>query len=314
MVFPKETENKAIFIRKVIKIFTMEISYQLNDSSKISLILLEYSVTMKKERLDKLLVDKGLVESREIAQRLIMSGVVFVDNQKVTKAGTKVKVDSHIYIKEKPKYVSRGGYKLEKGLKVFSPDIKDKICLDIGASTGGFTDCLLQHGAKKVYAVDVGTNQLHEKLRKDPRVISLEKTNARYLSEREIPEKIDFIVSDVSFISVLKILPVLCDLLKDGAEGIVLIKPQFELSKEKVKGGVVKDKKLHFEAIKKVINGLEESCYSVLDIDFSETWGPEGNIEFLAYIKKEKNKSSINDEKIKEVIEKAHEKFKQTRG
>ena len=266
---------------------------------------------MKKERLDKLLVDKGLVESREKAQRIIMSGVVFVNGQKITKPGTKIKTDSQIYIKEKPKYVSRGGYKLEKGIKVFKPDIKDKICLDIGASTGGFTDCLLQYGAKKVYAVDVGTNQLHEKLRKNPRVISLEKTNARYLTEKEIPEKIDFIVSDVSFISILKILPNLCNLLKEEAQGIILIKPQFELSKEKVKGGVVKDKQLHIEAIKKVIKGLEESCYSVIDIDFSETWGPEGNIEFLAYIKKDKEKNLIKPEKITYIVNQAHKKFEE---
>ncbi len=271
----------------------------------------------KKERLDKLLVEKGLVESREKAQRLIMSGVVFVNNQKIDKAGTKVPIDSNIYIKEKERYVSRGGYKLEKGLNVFKPDVKEKICIDIGSSTGGFTDCLLQHGAKKVYAVDVGTNQLHEKLRKDERVVVLEKTNARYLTEKEIPEKIDFFVSDVSFISILKILPNLCPLIKDYAEGIILIKPQFELSKEEVKGGVVRDKSLHKKAIKKVIESLENSCYCVKDISFSETWGPEGNIEFLAYVIKKKEdencntlRKKISDEKIKEVIDEAHEKFK----
>ncbi len=271
----------------------------------------------KKERLDKLLVEKGLVESREKAQRLIMSGVVFVNNQKIDKAGTKVPIDSNIYIKEKERYVSRGGYKLEKGLNVFKPDVKGKVCIDIGSSTGGFTDCLLQHGAKKVYAVDVGKNQLHEKLRKDERVVVLEKTNARYLTEKEIPEKIDFFVSDVSFISILKILPNLCLLIKDYAEGIILIKPQFELSKEEVKGGVVKDKSLHKKAIKKVIEGLENSCYCVKDISFSETWGPEGNIEFLAYVIKKKNedcdtlRKKISDEKIEEVIEEAHKKFKE---
>ncbi len=269
---------------------------------------------MKKERLDKLLVDRGLVESREKAQRLIMSGVVYVDSQKITKAGTKVKKDADIFIKEKPRYVSRGGFKLEKGIRVFKPDIVGKVCLDIGASTGGFTDCLLQHGAKKVYAVDVGKNQLHEKLRNDPRVVSLEKTNARHLTEREIPEKVDFVVSDVSFISVLKILPNICELIKDDAEGIILIKPQFELSKEEVKGGVVKDKKLHEKAIKKVIDGLESSCYTVIDIDFSETWGPEGNIEFLAYIRKGKGKGNVDENKIKKVVEEAHKKFKEVKN
>ncbi|NPA51725.1 MAG: TlyA family RNA methyltransferase [Aquificae bacterium] len=269
---------------------------------------------MKKERIDKLLVDRGLVESRELAQRLIMSGAVYVDNQKITKAGTKVSIDSNIELKEKPKFVSRGGFKLEKGIKAFQPAIDGKTCLDIGASTGGFTDCLLQYGAKKVYAVDVGKHQLHEKLKLNPKVVSLEKTNARYLSEKEIPEKVDFVVCDVSFISVLKILPNICNLLKDGAYGIVLIKPQFELSKKKVKGGVVKDKHLHIEAIKKVIEGLEESCYTVLDIDFSETWGPEGNIEFLIYIKKGKENKTVNEEKVYNTVEKAHQKYKQTRG
>ncbi len=269
---------------------------------------------MRKERLDKVLVDRGLVESREKAQRLIMSGVVFVDGQKITKAGTKIPIDSNISIKEKPKYVSRGGFKLEKGLKVFNPNVKGKVCLDIGASTGGFTDCLLQHGAKKVYAVDVGKNQLHEKLREDPRVISLEKTNARYLTQKEIPEKIDFLVCDVSFISVTKILPKICNLLKENSEGIILIKPQFELSKAEVKGGVVKDKKLHEKAIKKVIDSLENSCYSVIGIDFSETWGPEGNIEFIAYIRKDGKKGEISESEIKKVVEKAHKKFKEVKN
>ena len=268
----------------------------------------------KKERIDKLLVDKGFVESREKAQRLIMSGVVFVNGNRVDKPGTKVKTDAQIYIKEKEKYVSRGGYKLEKGIEVFKPEIKGKICIDIGSSTGGFTDCLLQHGAKKVYAVDVGTYQLHEKLRKDPRVVLLEKTNARYLTKKEIPENIQFFVSDVSFISILKILPNICDLIEDGSEGIILIKPQFELSKKEVKGGVVKDPNLHRKAIKKVIHGLEESCYCVKDITFSETWGPEGNMEFLAYVQKKDDNSQcrgkITDEKIDYVVERAHEKFR----
>jgi len=213
---------------------------------------------MKKERLDKLLVEKGLVESREKAQRLIMAGVVFVNRQKVDKPGTKVKTDSDIQIKKKEKYVSRGGYKLEKGLKVFGVDPSGLVCLDIGASTGGFTDCLLQYGAKKVYAVDVGKNQLHEKLRNDERVVVLEKTNARYLTEEHIPEPVEFFVSDVSFISILKILPAICSLIKEGAKGIILIKPQFELSREEVKGGVVKEPFLHEKAIKKVIDGLEK--------------------------------------------------------
>jgi len=272
----------------------------------------------KKERIDKLLVEKGFVESREKAQRLIMSGVVFVNKQKVDKPGTKVPIDADIFVKQKEKYVSRGGYKLEKAIKVFHPDIEGKVCIDIGSSTGGFTDCLLQHGARKVYAVDVGTHQLHEKLRNREDVVVLEKTNARYLTEKEIPEKIECFVSDVSFISVLKILPNLCPLIKDFAEGVVLIKPQFELSKEEVKGGVVKDPLLHEKAIKKVIIGLEKSCYCVKKLSFSETWGPEGNIEFLAYVIKrpeekecDELREKITDDFIKKVVEKAHKKFKE---
>ncbi|PMP64032.1 MAG: TlyA family rRNA (cytidine-2'-O)-methyltransferase, partial [Sulfurihydrogenibium sp.] len=263
--------------------------------------------TRKKERIDKLLVDRGLVETREKAQALIMAGVVFVDNQKVDKAGTKVSVDSNIEIKEKLPYVSRGGFKLEKGIKVFNVDVKDKVCLDIGASTGGFTDCLLQNGAKKVYAVDVGKNQLHEKLRKDPRVVSIEEFNARYLTSQQIPEPIDILVSDVSFISITKILPNICNLLKDNFVGIILIKPQFELSKKEVKDGVVKDKQLHEKAIKSVVEVLTQSCYCVKDLDFSPIKGPKGNIEFLALIEKKKEGcKNVDENKIKQVVNQAH--------
>ncbi len=262
---------------------------------------------MKKERLDKILVDRNLVESREKAQALIMSGVVFVNNQKVDKPGNKIPLDAQIFIKEKMPYVSRGGFKLEKGLKVFNIDVSDKVCLDIGSSTGGFTDCLLQNGAKKVYAVDVGKNQLHEKLKNDKRVISIEGFNARYLSDNEIPEKADILVCDVSFISVTKILPNICNLLKDDFKGVVLIKPQFELSKKEVKDGVVRDKNLHFKAIKTVTECLNQSCFCVKGIDFSPIKGPEGNIEFLAYIeKKNDNCSSINDETITAIIDNAY--------
>ena len=269
----------------------------------------------KKERLDKLLVEKGLVESREKAQRLIMAGLVFVNNQKVDKAGTKVKVNSNIFIKEREKYVSRGGYKLERGIKVFNWNVKDKVCIDIGASTGGFADCLLQNGAKKVYAVDVGKNQLSEKLRNDSRVISLEKTNARYLTEREIPEELDCFVSDVSFISILKILPNLCKFLKEDAEGIILIKPQFELSRSEVKDGVVRDKSLHIKAITNVLDGLKSSCYCVEDLTYSDTWGPEGNIEFLAFLKKGNNcTDKVDLNKKISVVEEAHRQFLKSKG
>ncbi|NPA13442.1 MAG: TlyA family RNA methyltransferase [Aquificae bacterium] len=269
----------------------------------------------KKERIDKLLVERGLVESREKAQRIIMSGNVFVNGQKVDKVGQKVDTGVDIQVKEGEKYVSRGGYKLERGLKVFGVDVSDKVCLDIGASTGGFTDCLLQHGARLVYAVDVGTNQLHEKLKNNPKVVSMEKTNARYLTEKEIPQKVDFFVSDVSFISILKILPNLCSLIKDGAEGIVLIKPQFELSKREVKDGVVKDPTLHTKAIQKVLQGLTDSCYCIKGLTFSDTWGTKGNIEFLAYLQKGENcKDEITEKDIKEVVEQAHREFQGRKG
>jgi len=270
---------------------------------------------MKKERLDKLLVERGLVESREKAQRLIMCGVVYVNNQKADKVGTKFPIDVNIHIKEREKYVSRGGYKLERALKVFNYKPSKAVCLDIGASTGGFTDCLLQNGAEKVYAVDVGKNQLHEKLKNDNRVISLEKTNARYLSPKEIPEKVNCFVSDVSFISITKILPNICNLIEEGALGIVLIKPQFELSKKEVKDGVVKDKELHFKAVKNTIQKLEESCYCILDINYSTMWGSKGNIEFLALLKKTSDKScknKISDEYIKDIIEEAHQEYKKS--
>ncbi|MCX7738733.1 MAG: TlyA family RNA methyltransferase [Hydrogenothermaceae bacterium] len=260
---------------------------------------------MKKDRIDKLLVDRGFVESREKAQALIMSGVVFVNNQKVDKPGAKVDLEGEIYIKEPLPFVSRGGFKLQKALEVFNLDVKDKVCLDIGASTGGFTDCLLQAGAKRVYAVDVGKHQLHEKLRKDPRVISIEEFNARYLTEKEIPEKVDVVVSDVSFISITKILPNICNLLKDDAEGVVLIKPQFELSKMEVKDGVVRDIRLHIKAIKSVAEELKSSCYSVKSLDFSPIKGPKGNIEFLAYIKKSKEES-IYEEEITNTVQRSH--------
>lgn len=260
---------------------------------------------MKKERIDKLLVDRGLVESREKAQALIMSGLVSVNNQKVDKPGTKVDIQASIQIKDPLPFVSRGGFKLQKGLEVFSINVRDKVCLDIGSSTGGFTDCLLQAGAKRVYAVDVGKHQLHEKLRKNPKVVSIEEFNARYLTEKEIPEKIDIVVCDVSFISATKILPNICNLLKDDAEGVILIKPQFELSKAEVRDGIVKDIKLHIKAIKSVIQKLSSSCYTVRGVDFSPIKGPKGNIEFLAYITKSMAEP-IPDERIVETVEEAH--------
>ncbi len=260
---------------------------------------------MEKERLDKLLVYKNLVESREKAKSLILSGVVYVNDQKIDKSNIKVPIEANIIIKQKQKYVSRGGYKLEKAILKFQINVKDFVCLDIGASTGGFTDCLLQFGAKKVYAVDVGRNQLHESLKKHPKVISIEQINARFINETIIPEKIDFFTSDVSFISQTKIIPNLKPLLKPEAMGLILIKPQFELSKKEVKNGVVKIPELHKKSIEIVYETLLRENFSILNLDFSPIKGPKGNIEFLMLISTNPQKS-ITKETIEQVVLEAH--------
>jgi len=263
---------------------------------------------LKKDRLDNVLLARGLAENLHQAQGLVMAGDVFVDQKKIDKPGFSVLLDAEIRVKQKPRYVSRAGFKLAKGLEVFHPSVKGKTCLDIGAATGGFTDCLLQAGASKVYAVDVAYNKLHEKLQVDSRVIYLRRVNARYLSEKEIPEKIDFVVCDVSFISMLKIFAQICDLLAKKAEGIVLIKPQFELSREEIRHGVVRDPQLHIKAILEIVRGLENLGFAVRGVDFSEKWGPKGNIEFLAYISLQEGEQ-FPEEEIEKVVEKAHQKF-----
>ena len=242
----------------------------------------------KKERIDKLLVQKGLAPTREKAQALIMAGQVFVDGRRVEKAGEKVSPDARIEVKGGMKYVSRGGYKLEKALKTFGIEPKGWVCLDVGASTGGFTDCLLQYGAKKVYAVDVGTGQLDQKLRQDPRVVSYEKTDARKLTEEHIPEKVDLITVDVSFISLERVLPSIIPFLKEGGLIITLVKPQFELSPKDVKKGVVRDPSKRREAIEKVSKfAVENLKLSLLGITKSSPKGPKGNEEFLLLLKKD---------------------------
>ena len=258
---------------------------------------------MKKERLDKLLVEKGLVKSRERAKGLIMAGKVLVNGKVADKVGTKVAVDSKIEIKgEDIPYVSRGGLKLETAIKEFNLNVKGFTCLDIGASTGGFTDCLLKHGAKKVYAVDVGKGQLDWKLRNDPRVISIEEFNARYLSEKEVPEKVDLIVIDVSFISLTKILPVAKGFLKPEGKIVALIKPQFELTKREVdKGkGVIRDPELHKKAIKKIIEFSKEIGLYPENLTLSKPKGPKGNKEFLVLLSQKPKEVEEN-----ELIEKA---------
>jgi len=241
-----------------------------------------------KERLDVLLIERGFFDSREKAKAVIMAGEVFVNGQREDKAGSKFDKEADIEVKGKAlRYVSRGGLKLEKAVEVYKLDLADKVCIDIGSSTGGFTDCMLQNGAAKVYAIDVGTNQLAWKLREDRRVVSMEKTNIRYVTEDDLPEKADFASVDVSFISLTKVLKAAVNLLNTDAEMVCLIKPQFEAGREKVgKKGVVRDFSVHKEVIKLVINFALSLNFLIKGLTFSPVKGPEGNIEYLLYIQK----------------------------
>lgn len=242
---------------------------------------------MPKQRLDILVAAQGLCDSREQAQRLILAGEVSVKGQVITKPGTKVDDTLPISIKNKPKYVSRGGLKLEGALKAFPVSVEGKICLDIGSSTGGFTDCLLQNGALRVHAVDVGTNQLVWKLRNDPRVIVREQFNARYMQPEDLGEPVQLIVSDVSFISLTKILPAAYRCLAEGGDLLVLIKPQFELQPEDIgPGGIVRDPKLHQRAIDKIRTFVtQELGKQWMGLADSPIKGMEGNREFLAWLR-----------------------------
>ena len=241
---------------------------------------------MSKIRLDQYLCQNGLVQSRERAKALIMAGVVFVNEQKVDKAGEMIKEDAKVEVRGHDiGYVSRGGLKLEKAMQVFPMRPDGKVCMDIGASTGGFTDCMLQNGATKVYAVDVGYGQLNWKLRSDERVVCMERTNARYLDRDQIPDELDFASIDVSFISLKLILPAVHRVLKEGGHVACLIKPQFEAGREKVgKKGVVRDPDVHLEVLENFLTHAKDSGFTVLDITFSPIRGPEGNIEYLGYL------------------------------
>lgn len=241
-----------------------------------------------KIRLDVAVFEAGYAPSREKAKAIIMAGQVYVNNQKVDKAGTEIKRDDKLEVRGTTlKYVSRGGLKLEKAMQCFPITLQDKVCMDVGASTGGFTDCMLQNGAKKVYSIDVGYGQLAWKLRTDERVVNLERTNFRYATREQVPDEIDFSSVDVSFISLYHILPVLNSLLANNGEAVCLIKPQFEAGKEKVgKKGVVRDLNVHLEVVKKIISLAVENGFSVLGLQFSPIKGPEGNIEYLIYLKK----------------------------
>lgn len=242
---------------------------------------------MKKVRLDQLVFDLGLTESRERAKTTIMSGHVFVNGQRADKPGMSVAPDAKVEIHgDALPFVSRGGYKLDKALKVFPVDPAGKTCVDCGASTGGFTDVLLQHGAAKVYSVDVGYGQLAWKLRNDDRVINLERTNLRYVTDEQIPELMDIAVMDVSFISIKLVLPAVQRLLKDDADVICLIKPQFEAGREDVgKKGVVRDIKVHEEVVHGILDFAPTIGLSVQGLDFSPIKGPEGNIEYICYMR-----------------------------
>jgi 23S rRNA (cytidine1920-2'-O)/16S rRNA (cytidine1409-2'-O)-methyltransferase len=272
--------------------------------------------TKKKERLDLLLVERGLVESREKAKRVILAGLVYSNEMRLDKPGEKVDSDIPLTIKGNPlPYVSRGGLKLEKALKEFAISVKDKIVLDIGASTGGFTDCALQHGAKLSYAIDVGYNQLAWKLRQDPRVIVMERTNFRYVTPADLQHGMpEFASIDVSFISLKLILPVLKTLLVPGSDVVALVKPQFEAGKENVgKKGIVRDPKVHVNVLLSMIEFSLKEGYDVLHLTFSPITGGDGNIEFLLHLhwsgEKEEGESLLTTTAEK-IVKEAHEELK----
>ena len=269
-----------------------------------------------KERLDIILVERGLAQSRERAKALIMEGIVFVNGEREDKAGSTFPVNADIEVRgSSMEFVSRGGYKLKKAMEEFPIELEDKICMDIGASTGGFTDCMLQRGAKKVYAVDVGTNQLDYRLRIDERVVCMEKTNARYMTPEDIDDVPDFISVDVSFISLGLMLPVIKALLAEGGSAVCLIKPQFEAGREQVgKKGVVKDPKVHREVIEKVLSFAVSNGLTAAGLSYSPIKGPKGNIEYLLYLLKHESPDSgedgadpcVSPEAVKRVVDDAH--------
>lgn len=262
---------------------------------------------MKKERLDTLLVERGFFESRSRAQAAIMAGQVLVNEQKIDKTGTQVAQDAAIrLLGGNLKYVSRGGLKLEKAVACFNLDLKGKVAADIGASTGGFTDCALQNGAVRVYAIDVGYGQLAWKLRSDERVINMERTNVRYLEADSLPEKADIATIDVAFISLDKVLPAVKKILAGSGIVIALIKPQFEAGKENVgKKGVVRDPAVHLTVINNVINVAKELNFKIAGLDYSPVKGPEGNIEYLLYLKNDEAAEDV-DVNPEEVVKNSH--------
>lgn len=264
---------------------------------------------MEKIRLDVYLAENGLAKSRSSALAMIMAGEVYIDGTKAAKAGQQITGKEKIELRTKAlSYVSRGGLKLEKAMKVFPLKLSGLVCMDIGASTGGFTDCMLKSGAKKVFAVDVGYGQLAWKLRCDERVVNMERTNIRYVTKADIGEEIDFFSVDVSFISLKLVLPVAYDLLKENGSGVCLIKPQFEAGREKVgKKGVVRDKAVHEEVILNCTEIAKGAGFGVLGLDYSPVKGPEGNIEYLMYVKKGAESENFD---IKNLVELSHNLLK----
>ena len=262
---------------------------------------------MKKIRLDQLVFDLGLTESRERAKTTIMSGLVYVNGQKADKPGMQVAPDVSVEVRGSAlPYVSRGGFKLEKALQVFPIDPAGKTCIDCGASTGGFTDVLLQNGAARVYAVDVGYGQLAWSLRNDPRVISMERTNVRYITAEQIPEPLDLAVMDLSFISIELILPAIYPLLKEDADVVCLIKPQFEAGREEVgKKGVVRDSAVHLRVIERILAFVPQIGFSAVGLDYSPIRGPEGNIEYLCHLRKGEHPAQLPDPA--DVVKQSHQ-------
>lgn len=266
---------------------------------------------MAKLRLDVAMTERGLAESRQKAQAIIMAGQVFVNGQKVDKAGAPVAPDAAIEIHGKTlKYVSRGGLKLEKAMACWPIVLEHRICADIGASTGGFTDCMLQNGADKVYSVDVGYNQLDYRLRIHPKVVCMERTNARYLTREQIPEELDFFSVDVSFISLNLILPAVRPLMKAGGQGVCLVKPQFEAGRDKVgKKGVVRDPAVHLEVLEHFLEHAAKAGFTVLDVTFSPIKGPEGNIEYLGWLQAGDGPAYSGD--LKALVQQSHAGFEE---
>ena len=265
----------------------------------------------EKIRLDVALFERGFVDSREKGKALIMAGLVYLNGKKETKAGASVKNEDCIELRgEKMPYVSRGGYKLAKAIDEFGLKLDDFVCMDIGASTGGFTDCMLINGAKKVYSIDVGYGQLAWKLRNDARVVNMERTNFRHVTKDDIEEEIDFASVDVSFISLKHIIPVMHTLLKESGRAVCLIKPQFEAGKEKVgKKGVVREIGTHIEVVDMIFNFVLQNGFSVLNLDFSPIKGPQGNIEYLIYIEKNSDAKSYLQKSVEQIVNESHEKL-----